>query len=83
MHFPSHMHALLDVQDEILVVLNTDVKDERSDYVTVDRNLSPPGSKMKNLLDEHVQPLVIGEIGGRSFVKVDTSPNNIVILRAR
>ena len=67
--------------NEILVLLNTDVKNKRSDYVTVDSNLSPPGKKMKNLLEKDARLLVIGEIRGRSFVKVDTSPCDIVILK--
>ena len=67
--------------DEILVVLNTDVKNKRSDYVTVDRNLSPPKKKMKNLLDTAAQPLVVGETEGRSHVKVDTPPCGIAILK--
>lgn len=68
-------------EDEILVVLNTDVKNRRSDYVTINRNLSPLGKKMKNLLDENAQALVIQKMRGRSFVKVDTSPCGIAILK--
>jgi glycosidase len=67
--------------DEILVVLNTDIKNKQSCHITVDRNISPLGKKMKNLLDEDAQPLVIGEIRGRSFVKVDTPPCGIAILK--
>ena len=67
--------------EEILVVLNTDLKNKRSDYIMVDWNLSPPRKKMKNLLDKTAQPLVIREIRGRRFVKVDIPPCGIVILK--
>jgi hypothetical protein len=67
--------------EEILVVLNTDLKNKRSDYIMVDWNLSPPRKKMKNLLDKTAQPLVIREIRGRRFVKVDIPPCSIVVLK--
>lgn len=67
--------------DEILVALNTDVRNKRSTYVTVDWNLSPPTKKMKNLLDENEQPLVINENIERRYVEVDTSPCGFLILK--
>jgi glycosidase len=67
--------------DEILIVLNTDVAKRRSDYVTVDRNLSPAGKKMKNMLDNTGKILTVEENDERSFVKVDTEPSGIGIIK--
>jgi len=47
----------------------------------VDWNLSLPRKKMKDLLDKTGQPLVIREIRGRRFVKVNIPPCGIVILK--
>jgi len=84
--YPSHHPCTLAYSrildgDEILVALNTDAENKRSDYVTVDRNLSPPSKMMKNLLDKNSPPLVVMETAGRSLVKVDTLPSGTVILK--
>jgi len=67
--------------DEVLIVLNTDTANKRSDYVTVDRNLSPAGKNMKNMLDNTGKLLAVEENAERSFLKVDIEPSGIAMFK--
>lgn len=66
---------------EVLIALNLDAI-PRSDYVTVDANLSPPGLKLANLLEPNVQ-IDVESRGGRSAVRVPLARHGMAILRAR
>lgn len=62
--------------EEVLIALNLDHQ-PRNDWITVDRHLSAPGRKMKNLLsgDEHI----IDTKGGRASVRIAMKPRSITI----
>lgn len=69
---------ILDTQ-ELLVVLNLDHQ-PRYDAITVDARLSPPGSRMVNLLAPH-QEVEVKESGGRAYLRVDLPGHGLAILR--
>lgn len=54
--------------EEILVALNLDAG-ARDDYITLDRNLTPPGTQLKDLLHPQVH-FTVEDRGGRSAVRV-------------
>lgn len=64
--------------EEILVALNLDA-DVRNDFITLDRNLTPPGTVMTDLL--HPQHhFVVEDRGGRSAVRVPLEGHTVAIL---
>lgn len=54
--------------EEILVALNLDAA-ARNDYITLDRNLTPPGTLLRDLLQPQHQ-FTAEDVGGRSAVRV-------------
>jgi hypothetical protein len=66
---------------EVLVALNLDAA-PRSDYVTVDANLTPAGVRLTNLLDPKVK-VDVEACAGRSAVKVPLAAHDMAILRRR
>ncbi len=67
--------------DEILVALNLDASD-RQDCITVDRNLTPPGSQMIDLLNGD-SPIIVEESAGRAYVRVPLQSHQIAILKQK
>jgi glycosidase len=68
--------------DEVLVALNLDLTG-RNDYVSVDRNLTPPGSEMIDLVNG-VAPLSVEETSfGRAFVRIPLQGHQIAILKRK
>jgi glycosidase len=65
-------------QTEILVAINLDGA-ARSDCVTVDATLSPPGARILDLLSE--ETYTIESHHGRAFVRLPLGPFEMVILR--
>ena len=64
--------------DEVLVAMNLTAS-ERMDYVTVDKNLTPPGRQMIDLLTGDLSLTVEGE-DGRVFVPVKLADHQMAIL---
>jgi glycosidase len=65
--------------EEVLVCLN--LQDQpRQDHITVDRNLSAPGSTMKNLLDPQ-QTAQVKSTNGRAHVQVSLPPHGMAIMK--
>lgn len=71
---------VLDSQ-EITVLLNLD-SSARSDYITVDRNLTPPGSVLVDLLAPQ-REFVVEDRGGRSAVRVSLQEHRLAVLARR
>jgi glycosidase len=68
--------------EEVLTALNTTLE-PRSDHITVDRNLTPPGSEMINLLEGGPTLRVQGSEDGRAFVQVPLDRHGIAILKRK
>lgn len=66
--------------DEVLVVINLDDK-PRDDRVSVDGNLTPPGSKMRDLLNDGPSHEVHMTADQISFVGVPLAPRSMAILK--
>jgi glycosidase len=65
--------------EEVLVCLN--LQDQpRSDHITVDRRLSPPGCAMQNLLDPQ-QVAQVHATDGRAHVQVSLPPHGMAIMK--
>lgn len=67
--------------NEIVVAMNLDTS-ERKDCVTVDRNLTPPGSKMVDVLNGG-PPIGVEESYGRAYVRVRLHSHQMAILKLR
>ncbi len=67
--------------DEVLVVLNLDAS-ARQDCITVDRNLTPPGSEMTDLLSNGTN-FTVNETQGRAYVKVSLQGHQMAILKIK
>ncbi|HSW61413.1 MAG TPA: hypothetical protein VLJ60_11465, partial [bacterium] len=65
---------------EILVVMNTSCAREIENRVTVDRNLSPAGSKLKDIAGKP-ENYIVEEHDGRNFVTVKLKPNSFAVLK--
>jgi hypothetical protein len=65
---------------EIVVVINTDCAKEIENRVTVDRNLSPVGSKFKDIAGR-AKMYVVEEFEGRNFITVKLKPNTFSVLK--
>jgi hypothetical protein len=66
--------------DEMLIALNLDAQ-PRADWITVDRNLSPPGSVFHDALDPQ-RTCVVEDRNGRSAVRTTLAPHQAMILKA-
>ena len=60
------------------MTLNLDA-DARNDYITADRNLTPPGTVLTDLLQPQHQ-FVVEDCGGRSAVRASLDGHAIAIL---
>ncbi len=67
--------------DEVLVLLNLNAS-ARHDCITVDRNLTPPGSEMVDLLSSEAN-FTINEAQGRAYVKVLLQGHQMAILKIK
>ncbi len=65
--------------DEVVVAMNID-NVQRNDCITVDKNLSMPGSGLRNLLKEE-DLFIVEESGGRAFVRIPLKRHEMVILK--
>lgn len=66
--------------EEVLVAMN--LSDQpRNDRVTVDRNLSAPGSTLQNLLSPNPPSAKVEETNGRAWVRVDLPPHGLAIMK--
>ena len=66
--------------EEILIAMNLE-NAPRNDFITLDRNLTPPGSKMLDLL-QPARTFTVEDRAGRSIVRVDLMPHGMAILQA-
>jgi len=67
--------------DEVLVAINLDVS-ERQDCIIVEKNLTPPGSKMIDLLNG-ISQVTVEESSGRTYVRVPLKGNQMAILKLK
>jgi glycosidase len=65
--------------DEVLVALNLEQR-PRQDFITVDRNLTPPGTFMTDLLRE-TATFPVEEISGRALVRLPLEGHQMAILK--
>ncbi|MGI6393121.1 MAG: hypothetical protein ACOX2F_00050 [bacterium] len=65
---------------ELVVVMNTNCAREIENKVTVDREISPVGSKFKDIAGR-AKMYVVEESEGRSFVNIKLKPNTFSILK--
>ncbi len=65
--------------DEVLVAMNLD-SSPRQDCITVDRNLTPPGSKLVDMLNGGT-PMVVEESSDRAYVRVPLQGHGMAILK--
>ena len=65
--------------DEVLVALNLDQR-PRQDLITVDRNLTPPGTVITDLLRE-TTAFPVEEASGRAFVRLPLEGHQMAILK--
>jgi len=66
--------------DEILIAMNLDSA-PRNDFITVDRNLNPPGTQLRDLL-QPARTFSVEERAGRSTVRIDLPQHGMAILQA-
>jgi glycosidase len=67
--------------EEILVAMNL-TNEQRADCVTVDRKLSAPGYRMRNLLGSTHSIDVEESPNGRAFVRLSLPPHGLAILKS-
>ncbi len=67
--------------DEIVVALNLDAN-PRQDYVSVDRNLTPPGVKMVDLISG-ADDFSVRELHGRSCLQIPLDGHRIAIMKRK
>lgn len=65
---------------ELIVVINCNCEKEITSKVTVDRNLTPTGSKLSDIAGRSKKHTV-EEFEGRNFVNVTLKPNSFSILK--
>ena len=66
--------------EEMLIALNLDSA-PRQDFITLDRNLNPPGKVLGDLL-QPARSFAVEDRAGRSVVRLDLAPHDIAILQA-
>ena len=67
--------------DEILMALNLD-KSPRNDCITVDANLTPPGSEMKDILSGGAA-YTVRQTGGRAYIRIPLEGHQAAILKKK
>mgnify|MGYP001030514489 FL=1 len=74
------LSRILDTE-EVLVAMNLDAS-QRQDYITVDRNLTPPGCKMRDLLNGG-PAITVEETSGRAYIHVPLHGHQMAILKRK
>ena len=74
-------YSLISGDKEIVIVINPDCTKEIENRITVDRNLSPVGTKFKDIAGK-AKMYFVEETDGRNFVTVKVKPNTFSILKA-
>jgi glycosidase len=67
--------------DEVLVAMNL-ASTSRQDCITVDRNLTPPGSQVVDHLNGGL-PLTVAESAGRAYVRLPLQAHQLAILKLK
>jgi glycosidase len=67
--------------DEVLVAMNLTATN-RQDCITVDRNLTPPGSQVVDRLNGDL-PLTVAETDGRAYVRLPLQAHQLAILKLK
>jgi len=73
-------YSIINEKKELLVVINFNCIKEIKNKVTVDRNLSPAGSKLKDIAGKP-KNYIVEEYEGRNFVSVKLKPNSFAVLK--
>jgi len=73
-------YSIISESKELLVVLNVNCTKEIENKVTVDRDLSPAGSKLKDISGK-AKNYIVEEQEGRNFVSVQLKPNSFAVLK--
>lgn len=74
-------YSLISGDKEILVIINPACSKEIENRITVDRNLSAAGSKLKDVAGK-AKLYTVEEKDGRNFVSVKVKPNTFAILKS-
>ncbi len=74
-------YSMIHQDQEMVVIMNLNCNKEVASRITVDRNLSPAGSKLKDVAGRH-KMYIVEEEGGRNFVSVKLKPNTFAVLKA-
>lgn len=73
-------YSIISENTELLVVINSNCTKDIENKVTVDRNLSPAGSKFKDIAGKS-KNYIVEEYEGRNFISVKLKPNSFAILK--
>lgn len=73
-------YSQIDGDEETLVVMNLNSENEIENSITVDKNLTPAGSKMKDRLGVG-KNYIVEEFNGRHFVTLKLKPHHVALLR--
>lgn len=73
-------YSMLNKKIEILVVINVSCTEAIENKITVDRNLSPVGSKFKDMTAK-TKAIAVEESNGRSYLTVKLKPNSFAVLK--
>jgi len=73
-------YSMIHQDKEMVVIINLDCRKEIETRITVDRNLTPVGSKMKDIAGRH-KMYTVEEDAGRNFVSVKLKPNTLSVLK--
>lgn len=74
-------YSLISGERELVVVINPDCSKEIENRITIDRNLSPVGSKLKDIAGK-AKMYYVEEIDGRNYISVKLKPNTFAILKS-
>ncbi len=73
-------YSMIHQDREMVVIMNLDCNKEIETRITVDRHLSPAGSKLKDIAGRH-KMYTVEEDGGRNYVSVKLKPNTFSVLK--
>ena len=65
---------------ELIVVINPNFSKEVQNKVTVDRNLTPVGSKLSDITSKS-KKFKVEEFEGRNYVCITLKPNSFIVLK--
>lgn len=66
--------------EEVIVVMNLESDDELEGLITVDRNITPAGTKMKDMIGRS-KNYSVEENGERNYLNIKLKPNHMAILK--